>query len=108
MNIRVVYTIYYNYKEDRYKIYIVNINKSTDFIVDGKLDSYNEMLVYIIVYLQYYNKNFVYVGSWLYLIKQEIALDYQNEFNKRIPIKYKIKNIIIKKLDNFIIKIKKW
>lgn len=108
MSTKVLYTVYYNYKEDRFKIYIVETNKSTDFIVDGKIDNYNEMLIYIIVYMNYYKKQFIYVGSWLYLIRRDIALDFERESKRRLPIKYKIKKRIINCLDRFILKIKKW
>ena len=108
MNTRVLYLVYYSFKEERFKIYIVKEYAKSDFMVNGKIDSENEMLVYMIVYLYYYQKQHIYVGSWLYLLRIEIADDYQRESYKRLPLKYKIKKKIIKYFDLVIKKIKKW
>lgn len=108
MNIKVLYLIYYNLKEDRFKIYIVNEYAKSDYMVNGNLDNQNEMLVYMIVYLYYFQKKHIYVGSWLYLIRLEISDDFNKESYKRLPLKYKIKKKITKCLDLVIKKINKW
>ena len=77
-------------------------------MVDGSLNNQNEMLVYVIVYLYYFQKKHVYVGSWLYLIRLDIADDFNKESYKRLPLKYKIKKKINKYLELAIKRINKW
>lgn len=108
LNIRVLYTIYYNLNEDRFKIYIVQDYVHSDFMVDGRIGKDNEMLVYLFVYLNTKYLNDVYVGSWLYLIREDIKMDYEKVQYKRLPLKYKIKKKIVSSLDYVMKKLKKW
>lgn len=84
-------------------IYILSPNKNDDYEV-GQL-IYDDVILYLIVFIctSHYCKS--YVGNWLYLIKIDISKDYYLYLYKNTPVNLKIKRCIKKNIIIFLNKL---
>lgn len=78
---RVVFTIYYNLDSDLYIIYDDKMTRKTIFEIGSLI--LNEILVYFIVYVSYYNFEKVYIYREVWFTQYMIAYDYRKYVDKR-------------------------
>lgn len=78
---RVVFTIYYNLDSNLYIIYDDKMTRRTIFEI-GEL-TFNEILVYFIVYVTYYDFEKVYIYHSEWFTQYMIAYDYRKYVDKR-------------------------
>lgn len=78
---RVVFTIYYNLDSNLYIIYDDKMTRRTFFEI-GSLN-FNEILVYFIVYVSYYDFEKVYIYREVWFTQYMITYDYRNYVDKR-------------------------
>lgn len=78
---RVVFTIYYNLDSNLYIIYDDKMTRRSIFEI-GKL-TFNELLVYFIVYVSYYDFEKVYIYRDVWFTQYMITSDYRKYVDKR-------------------------